>query len=460
MAVSKRLTDSLVAPAIRLNRGEGLAEALRCLREFDPHIFLVFGGDAEDVKWLHETLEEQAGRPILFAADLERGAGQQFEGLTPLPDAWALSILGKEAAYDAGHRTACEATQSGVKWVLGPVLDLHRQGPGLVNSPIIAHRAFGTEVDQVAEVAGSWLQGLLDGGALSCAKHFPGHGASSQDSHTERAVAVEDPSVHLEPFHQLLSNLQGVMVGHLEIPTMDPEMRPASRSPVVVDILRKEWKYDGILTTDSLRMAGYGDEPTEQLGIESLNAGIDLLLDPVDPVVLAVSLRDAAERGDLDVAKIKKSAKRVEKLLKQALGTPEVQPKPLMLLSGARRLMRPLPGGSPGRQHPRPEVALALAATEDAVRFLEDWGVQVLGPNDLPPEPLPQAILVLWGAAAGMGMPSLPGPWAEAIHKSHPVIYIAGSPDAADAGPVSARGFYLPGLSPALLALLFAEGEE
>ncbi|MBL7008455.1 MAG: hypothetical protein ISR76_05615, partial [Planctomycetes bacterium] len=102
-------TDWLVAPALRLDKGEGLAEALRCLREFDPRVFLVFGGDAEDVAWLHETLEEQAEHPILFAADLERGAGQQFEGLTPLPDAWALGQLGPEACYDSGHRTAAEA---------------------------------------------------------------------------------------------------------------------------------------------------------------------------------------------------------------------------------------------------------------------------------------------------------------------------------------------------------------
>ena len=126
--MTHRITDCLVAPALRLDKGEGLAEALRCLREFDPRVFLIFGGDQEDVQWLHGVLEEQAGHPILFAADLERGAGQQFQGLTPLPDAWALGQLGADAAYDAGHRTAAEAATAGVRWIYAPVLDLHRQG--------------------------------------------------------------------------------------------------------------------------------------------------------------------------------------------------------------------------------------------------------------------------------------------------------------------------------------------
>lgn len=460
MSLPQRLTDILVAPAIRLNRGEGLAEGLRYLREFDPSVFLVSGGDAEDVRWLHDTLEEQANHPILFAADLERGAGQQFEGMTPLPDAWALGLLGPEAAYDAGFRTGCEAAKTGVRWVLGPVLDLHPQGPGIINSPIIAHRAFGSEPMRVIETAGAWMKGLQDGGCFACAKHFPGHGATSRDSNTEVAIAEAMAAPHLQPFQDLLPNLPSIMVGHLEYPELDPESRPSSRSPKVLDLLRRDWEYPGVVTTDRLRMTGYGDGPVELLAVESLAAGVDVLLDPPEPVLMAMSLNDAVERGDLDDEVVRRSAKRVAKLIADAKEAPEVRPKPLMLGSGARRLLRPLAGGSPGRNYPRPGLALALAATHDSVKFLKEWGVPVLSTANPVPSPLPEAILILWGASEGMGMPSLPGAWAEAIHRQHPTLYVAGSPDAAEAAPASARGFYLPGLSPALLALLFAEGED
>lgn len=450
-------TDCLVAPGIRLDRGEGLTEALRCLREFDPRVFLVFGGDAEDVAWMHETLEEHAGHSILFAADLERGAGQQFEGLTPLPDSWALGILGPEACYDAGHRTACEATKAGVRWILGPVLDLHRQDPDAVSSPIIGHRAFGSEVERVISCGKAWLEGLRDGGGIACGKHFPGHGACQQDSHIENAVALDDMSDHLRPFHELRELLPTIMVGHIECPGIETDMVPATRSKRVLQILREEWKYDGLLVSDSLRMAGFGDGPTEELAIDAMHAGVDLLLDPEDPVVLAMSLRDAMDRGDLDPGRVGKAVGRVDRLLKSVQELPEVQPRPLMLGSGAKRLLKPLPGGSPGRYMPRPEAALVLAGAPDALRFLDTWGVELFGPNEEPPGQLPDALVILWGAAMGRGLPPIPGPWAEAIHRDTPVLYVAGSPDATQMAPASARGLYLPGVSPALLALLFSE---
>lgn len=459
MPVTERLTDILVAPALRLDKGEGLAEALRCMREFDPRVFLVFGGDAEDVEWMRETLENEAGHPILFCADLERGAGQQFEGLTPLPDAWALGLLGAEAAYEAGHRTATEARQAGVRWVLGPVLDIHSTDSDCVSSPIIGHRAFGAEVQRIVECGGSWLKGLQDGGVLGCGKHFPGHGACPQDSHIETAVSFEEPGTHLEPFKLLLPHLPSVMVGHLEFPMIDPEGKPATRSEVLMGMLRNELGFDGLVVSDALRMSGYGEGPHEELAAESIHAGVDLLLDPMDPVVLAVSLRDALGRGDLDHESVLLAASRVERFLERALALPVVSPRPLVLGGGAKRILKTLPGGSPGRSHPRPEGALALSATPDAVRFLEEWGVPVYDPNAEPPAELPQSLLILWGASMGRGLPELSHDWLEAIHNQHPVLYIAGSPDAVSHAPASARGLFLPGVSPALLALLFADGE-
>jgi beta-glucosidase-like glycosyl hydrolase len=458
LAVPYRITDCLIAPAIRLDKGEGLAEALRCLREFDPRVFLIFGGDQEDVEWLHETLEHEAGHPILFAADLERGAGQQFGGLTPLPDAWALGQLGPEAAYDAGHRTAAEAASAGVRWIYAPVLDLHRQGPNAINSPIIANRAFGAYPEKVVEIAGAFIKGITDAGGIPCAKHFPGHGACPQDSHLEPGVSFEEPGDHLIPFKELLPLLPSIMVGHLEFPMVDESSKPATRSKYLMDILRKDWGYNGLAVTDALRMNGYGSEPHEELAVESIHAGVDLLLYPEDPVALAITLRDAMERGDLSEECAHQSAQRVEDLLRIALDTEPAKPRPLVLGGGMKALFRPLTGGSPGR-YPRPDLALNLSGTPDAISFLEEFGVAIAGPDQIPPADLPEAIVILWGASVGKGLPDIPGAWVEAIQHSHPVVYIAGSPDAPQKAPASARGYSLPGLSPALLSLLLAEGE-
>ena len=452
--VSHAPTDYLVAPTLRLDKGEGLAEGLRCLREFDPRVFMIFGGDAEDVEWLHETLEDQAGHPILFCADLERGAGQQFEGLTPLPDAWALGLLGEEAAYDAGHRTAAEAATAGVRWILGPVLDLHQTMTDAVRSPIIANRAFGGEVQRVIECAGAFLRGLGDAGGIACGKHFPGHGNCPQDSHTEMAVCFDEPGPHLEPFQALLPQMPSIMVGHLEYPMIDMDGKPASRSKVLMDILRKDCGYDGVVVTDSIRMAGFGDGPEEELAVESVHAGVDLLLDPSDPVTLAVTLRDAAERGDLDSERVFQAVGRLDKLVRLALDREVANPRPLMLGGGSKTLLRPLPGGAAGRSHDRPVCALNMASTPDAVQYLEEWDMPIFGPDSEPPSAFPGPLLILWGAREGHGLPNLPGPWLEAIQHHHPALYVAGSPDAPELVPAAARGWYLPGVSPALLGML------
>ncbi len=457
-AVTQAPTDYLVAPTLRLDKGEGLAEALRCLREFDPRVFMIFGGDAEDVQWLHETLEDQAGHPILFCADLERGAGQQFDGLTPLPDAWALGLLGTEACYNAGHRTAAEAASANVRWIMGPVLDLHRLDADATRSPIIANRSFGGEIQRVVECAGAYLQGLADAGGLACAKHFPGHGGVSQDSHTEMAVCFEDPAPHLEPFQTLLGQCPSVMVGHIEYPLLDPEGRPASRSKTLMDILRKDWNYDGVVVTDSLRMVGFGDGPHEELAVESLHAGVDLLLDPEDPVALAITLRDALERGDLDQERVFQAVGRLDTLIRLGLDTEVATPRPLVLGGGAKTLLRPLPGGSGGRSHTRPTLALNLASTPDALKYLEEWDMPVFAADSAPPNTFPGPLLILCGAREGHGLPNIPGPWLEAIQHHHPPLYVAGAPDAAQLAPAAARGWYLPGLSPALLGMLLTAG--
>ena len=100
-----------------------------------------------------------------------------------------------------------------------------------------------------------------------------------------------------------------------------------------------------------------------------------------------------------------------------------------------------------------------MASTPDALTYLEEWAVPIFGPDSEPPESLPEAVLVLCGAREGHGLPDLPGPWLEAIHDQQPVLYLAGSPDSPQLAPAATRGWYLPGLSPALLGMLLTTVE-
>ena len=173
----------LIFPAIRWRDPEGFAHEWGPIREaleLGVGGFIIFGGTAEAVSALTTQLRREAGQPLLLAADLERGAGQQFDGLTQFPPPRALAAFDRlEVTRWAGAVTAYEARGVGVNWVFAPVADLDL----LPDNPIIQTRAFGAEPEGVARQVAAWVEGCQSTGALACAKHYPGHARTTADSH-------------------------------------------------------------------------------------------------------------------------------------------------------------------------------------------------------------------------------------------------------------------------------------
>ena len=123
----------------------------------------------------------------MFAADLERGAGQQFDGLTQFPPPRALAALDRlDVTRWAGAVTAHEARGVGINWVFAPVADLDL----LPDNPIIQTRAFAAEPALAARHVAAWIEGCQAAGALACAKHYPGHARTTTDSHIDSAGGV------------------------------------------------------------------------------------------------------------------------------------------------------------------------------------------------------------------------------------------------------------------------------
>src|SRR5206468_2566652 len=135
--------------------------------------FIIFGGPAEQVASLTERIHAASALPLLIGADLERGAGQQFAGATPLPPLAAVASL--ESVEDirrAASLTAREARSLGINWIYAPDCDLDIEP----DNPIIGTRSFGEDPERVARYATAWIEGCQGEKALACAKHFPGHG--------------------------------------------------------------------------------------------------------------------------------------------------------------------------------------------------------------------------------------------------------------------------------------------
>lgn len=286
----------VVWPALRASKGEAGIDALAELFEHHPPGgVIVFGEGEPRVDALIAKLRLRIPGDPLIASDLERGCGQQVCEYTSLPPAMAIAACNDEdAAYEAGLLTALEAREAGIDVVFAPVADVNT----VATNPIIATRSFGGDPLRVATLASAFARGLEEGGVLAVAKHYPGHGSTVQDSHEElaRVTRTEEElqAVDLAPFRTLIAEgIGGLMVGHLEVPALDPVAgRPATASPnVVLDHLRQRFGYDGLVVTDALDMGGFRSEPAAALDV--LHSGLDVLLMPADPVATARALDDA-----------------------------------------------------------------------------------------------------------------------------------------------------------------------
>ena len=247
--------------------------------------FIVFGGTREAVTTLTRELREQAGRSLLVGADLERGPAQQVRGLTELPPPAALGWLDDlDATRTCGMITATEARSVGINWAFAPVCDLDLEP----QNPIVQTRAFGADPVRVGEQAAVWIRGAQEHGVLGCAKHYPGHGRTTQDSHATlprvRAALTELQQTDLTPFeYAIRAGVGSVMSAFVAYPDWDPAGRAASFSPDILGYLRDTLNFGGLVVTDALIMAGArAAQPVPAATVGAVAARCDALLYPED----------------------------------------------------------------------------------------------------------------------------------------------------------------------------------
>lgn len=245
--------------------------------------FCLYGGTRTTVATLVRKLRAASPhRRILICADYEDGLGRWLPDAPLLPSNLALGAADNEdLAYEKGYITARQAVQIGVDWVLAPVVDLANNP----DNPIVNTRSFGADPRQVIRLAGAFMKGLTDGGALNCLKHFPGHGNTTTDSHLAMPVVAETlaqlQATSLLPFEELLSLADSVMVGHLLVPALD-DTTPASVSKNIIhNLLQRQLRFKRCICTDALLMKALGDE--KQSALQALDAGAHILLVPEKP---------------------------------------------------------------------------------------------------------------------------------------------------------------------------------
>ncbi|MDE7401807.1 MAG: glycosyl hydrolase family 3 [Muribaculaceae bacterium] len=246
--------------------------------------------------------------PPIISIDAEWGLAMRLADAPRFPAGSDLSHeVSENLMYDYGRELARECRLIGINVVLGPVLDVSEPGS------FMFRRSLGDDPERVADLALAYSRGLEDGGVMSVAKHFPGHGSVSADSHRGKPVISrslhELDSIDLYPFRRWVANgLSAVMVGHLAVPSIDSKMLPSAVShTVVTDLLRHDLGFKGIVMTDAINMKG----AEGHTAVDALIAGADIILAPVSTEKEIDNIERAINSGVIDTTLINEKLHRV-----------------------------------------------------------------------------------------------------------------------------------------------------
>jgi beta-N-acetylhexosaminidase len=284
--------------------------------------FILFARNVDDiaqVRALTDELASVAERPIL-AIDAEGGRVARFErGVEVLPPAMTIGAAQSPAlARAAGEALGFDLSRAGLTLDFAPVLDL---AVDPMNTAI-GTRSFGADPLRVSELASAFASGLRAHGITPVFKHFPGHGATSVDSHVALPYLDADAATlrarDLVPFARLAPEAEAMMTAHVVARAIDPD-RPATLSPLLLtDVLRDACGFRGVCFTDCLQMDAIAASIGTVAGVvASIAAGADCALVSHDPYLAAEAVDElvrAVERGELPRERLEVAHARTSRL--------------------------------------------------------------------------------------------------------------------------------------------------
>lgn len=272
-------------------------------------------GDVQSAGLLANRFQELSKVPLLVSADMEKGVAMRLDGATKFSPAMAISAAGNPAlARRMAEIVAREARAIGIHQNYAPTVDLNINPA----NPVINTRSFGDRIPLVNAMSAAVIDGLQSNGVAATAKHFPGHGDVTVDSHLALPVLEGDrrrlENYELKPFRAAIANgVLSVMVGHLAVPKLTGTMEPASLSrTIVTGLLRNELGFKGLIVTDALNMKALENGLTPgQVAVRAVQAGNDILLFPEDPELVFDAVCAAVENGEISERQIDHSVQRI-----------------------------------------------------------------------------------------------------------------------------------------------------
>jgi beta-N-acetylhexosaminidase len=266
-------------------------------------IVLFQGGPVKQANFIN-YFQSIAKTPLMVCIDAEWGLGMRLDSVTPLNHQMMLGAVRDSSIISAyGKLVGAQCKREGIQVNFAPVVDINNNP----DNPVINDRSFGEDKYKVARYGVAYMRGMQDEGVLACAKHFPGHGDVSVDSHLDLPVINKSmqqlDSLELYPFEQMFAaGVGSVMIAHLYIPAIDTTANTATSisKKNVTGLLRGELNFQGLTFTDALGMKGVAKFfPGGEIAAQSLIAGNDILCLPADVPASIAKIKEAIENKKL-----------------------------------------------------------------------------------------------------------------------------------------------------------------
>jgi len=270
--------------------------------------------DSGQLRALTAALKEALPVVPLIVCDEEGGTVSRLAGTvgtTKLGSMYSYRAQGPEKARENAETIAGALVSHGFNADFAPVADVWSNP----KNPVIRTRAYSDDFDQAAELVAAAVAGFHAGGVACTLKHFPGHGDTSEDSHSGAARVTKSleelRQEELLPFRAgIEAGADMVMIGHLTVPALDEAPAPFSYA-IVTELLRGELGFDGVVVSDALEMGALGEWTSGEIALRAVAAGVDLLLCPADPREALRALEEAVEAGDIPMERIDESVLRI-----------------------------------------------------------------------------------------------------------------------------------------------------
>src|SRR3989441_93377 len=287
----------------------------------------------QDAARVANQLQNDSKLPLLLAADLERGVASRLKNVPDFPWPMAFGAVDNAAEVERfGAITARQARAVGIQWALAPVADVN-SNPA---NPVINDRSFGEDPEQVGALVAAFIRGAHANGLLVTAKHFPGNGDTSVDSHHALA-SIDGDLAHLQriefpPFKSAIdAGVDSILLAHARVPALepDPEKITTVSSRIVNAVLKGQLGFKGVVLTDALEMRGltklYDPQkgsPTARAAVDAIKAGSDVIMLPTDLDGAFHAIVEAVRSGEIPESRIDESVRKILQM-KAAVGLDE-----------------------------------------------------------------------------------------------------------------------------------------